>query len=289
MKTIYPFNFGGLPKKYSEYKNAKIAVLPIPFDLTSTWQKGADKGPHAIIDASRNVELYDIETNSEVYKKGICTLPEIKAKSSSEMIKKSYSIAKKAIQDNKLLVSIGGEHSISIGLINAFAEDFKDLSILHLDAHSDRRDSYEDSKFSHACVMARAGEVVKNIISVGIRSLDAVELKNIDQSKMFYAHQIYGSKDWIKKAVKKLSKNVYISIDLDVFDQSIMPSTGTPEPGGLNWYDVTNLLKETAKNCNIVGLDVVELCPSKNKAPDFLAAKLIYVALSYIYSNPSTC
>lgn len=281
MSEKTPFNFGGLPKEFSDYKKSKITVLPIPFDKTSSWQKGADKGPRAMIDASRNVELYDIETNSEVYKKGIFTDKPIKAATSALMVKKAYEKTLELLNDNKFVVALGGEHSVSVGVIKAYAEKFKDLSVLHLDAHSDRRDSYEGDKLSHASAMARAEEAVKDVISIGIRSMDSSELKSIKKDKIFYAEEIRKSDDWIKNATGKLSKNVYITIDLDVFDSSIMPSTGTPEPGGLNWYQVIDLLKEVSKSKNIVGFDVVELMPTFNKAPDFLAAKLIFKLLSY--------
>lgn len=275
------FNFGGLPVAYSAYGSSNIVVLPVPFDKTSSWIKGSDKGPRAIIDASRNMELYDIETGSEVYRKGIHTAKAVTAGSSSAMVEKVRKKTGGLLNDGKFVVVLGGEHAVSLGTIQAHAGFFRDLSILHLDAHSDMRDSYEGNKYSHACIMARAKEVTGNIVSVGIRSSDSSELKNIKKQDTFYASYIRHSRDWIKKAVKKLSRNVYISIDLDVFDSSIMPSTGTPEPGGLGWYDVIDLLEEVAGRKNIAGFDVVELCPVKNNpAPDFLAAKLIYKLLS---------
>ena len=146
------------------------------------------------------------------------------------------------------------------------------------------RDSYDGNKYSHASVIARAGEINKNIVSAGIRSMDSSELRNINKSKTFYASDILGSGDWIRRVTGKLTKNVYVTIDLDVFDPSIMPSTGTPEPGGLGWYEITNLLENVSKKKNIIGFDVVELCPSKNAAPDFLAAKLVYKVLSFVFS-----
>lgn len=281
MKNELPHNFGGLPKAYSGYKNAGIVVLPVPFDKTTSWIKGSDKGPQAIINASRNMELYDIETGSEVYKKGIYTAKAIRSDSSREMAAQVHKKVSALLADDKFVVLLGGEHMVSLGSITAHAEHFINMSILHLDAHSDMRDSYEGDKYSHACIMARARETTGNIVSIGIRSSDASELGTIDKNKIFYASEINKSKDWIKKAAEKLSKNVYISIDLDVFDPSIMPSTGTPEPGGLGWYQVMDLLEYVSKKKNIVGFDVVELCPSKhNMAPDFLAAKLAYKLLS---------
>lgn len=284
MTKVVPHNFGGLPEKFSNYKKSKVVILPVPFDKTTTWLKGSDKGPEAIIEASQNMELYDIETNSEVYKIGIFTEKEIVAQTSEVMVSQVYQKVKNLLKDKKFVVTLGGEHSISAGPIKAHHDFFDNLSILHLDAHSDRRDAYEGNKYSHASIMARAKEMTDKIISVGIRSMDSSELKNIDRNKMFYASEIFKSKGWIGKVTNKLSKNVYVSIDLDVFDPGIMPSTGTPEPGGLNWYQVTDLLEMVSSKRNIVGADVVELCPSENKASDFLAAKLIYKLLSYKFS-----
>ncbi len=284
MKNI-PDNYGGLPRKYSSYKDARIVILPIPFDKTSTWGKGADKGPKAIIEASKNMELYDIETDSEAYKKGIHTLRAVKASTLAGMVKSVYNSTLKYINDGKFVVLLGGEHSVSIGSINAHAESFKDISILHLDAHSDRRDSYEGSKYSHASVMARAKEVTDSIVSVGIRSMDSSERDSFNKADMFYASDMRKNKDWIKKVLTRLRKNVYITIDLDFFDPSIMPATGTPEPGGAGWYDALDLFESVSSKKNIVGFDLVELCPSSDKAPDFLAAKLIYKLLSFKYHH----
>ena len=231
------------------------------------------------------MELYDIETDSEIYKKGIHTAKEIVPDNSLDMINKVHKKTGKLLNDKKFVIVLGGEHSVSLGTIRAHAEYFNDISILHLDAHSDMRSSYEGDKYSHACVMARTKEITEKIISVGIRSMDSSELGNIDKNRIFYASDIRKSKDWIKKIIGKLSKNVYVTIDLDVFDPSIMPSTGTPEPGGLGWYDVIDLLETVSRKKNILGFDVVELCPSKNPAPDFVAAKLIYKLLSLRFSK----
>ena len=268
-----------------DYARASTVILPIPFDKTSTWIKGADKGPEAIIEASRYLEFYDIETDSEVFKKGIFTVKPIRAASSSALIKKTDSAVSRYLKDNRLVVTLGGEHSVSIGVIKAYAKHYKDLSILHLDAHADSRDSYEGSRYNHACVIARIREFTQNIVSVGIRSMDVSERSGVNKKKMFFAHEIHDSDKWIQNAVRSLSESVYITIDLDVFDPGIMPSTGTPEPGGLGWYQVMKLLFSVSKSKRIVGFDVVELCPSSSKAPDFLAAKLIYTLLSYIEAN----
>jgi len=277
-----PSNFCGLPDKSNDYAHAFAVILPIPFDKTSTWVKGADKGPAAIIEASRYLEFYDIETGSEVLKRGIFTAGPIRSASSPALIRKTDSIVSKYLKDNKLVVTLGGEHSVSVGVIRCYAKHYNDLSVLHLDAHADSRESYEGSPYNHACVIARAREFAGNIVSVGIRSMDASELPGIDRKRMFFAHRIHNSDTWIDGVVRLLTGSVYITIDLDVFDPGIMPSTGTPEPGGLSWYQVLKLLAAVVRSKRVVGFDVVELCPSHSKGPDFLAAKLIYTLLSYI-------
>ena len=280
-----PDNFGGLPAVYSKYRTSKITILPVPFDKTSSWMKGSAKGPRAIINASKNMELYDIDTGSEVYKLGIHTARGVTAGTSKNMIDKVCASVRKCIHDEKFVVVLGGEHTVSLGSIMAHSELFDNLSILHLDAHTDMRERYDGDRFSHACVMARVKDFNNHVTSVGIRSMDSSELKNIDRQNVFYAPDLQKSKDWIKKVSGKLSRNVYVTIDLDVFDPSIMPSTGTPEPGGLVWYDVIDLLEHVSRSKTIVGFDIVELCPSKNPAPDFLAAKLIYKLLSFKFHH----
>lgn len=276
-----PNNYGGLPARYSNYQNSRFAIIPVPYDGTSTWGKGADQGPKALISASQNMELYDIESKSEPYQMGIYTDQPVSEKTSPE--KMSSAVEKRVanhLKNKKIPVILGGEHSVSIGAITACAKKEK-ISVLQLDAHSDMRDDYEGSPFNHACVMARAKEVA-DVVQVGIRSQDISELKNIQKNKIFYAENIYNKKDWINKVVKLLNNKIYITIDLDVFDPSILPSTGTPEPGGLSWYLVLDLLKTVIKKKQLVGFDVVELAPNKSdRASDFLAAKLIYKIISY--------
>lgn len=283
--TASTIGFCGLSADAASYERASTIILPIPFDKSSTWLKGADKGPAAIIEASKYLEFYDLETNSEVYKKGIFTAKPLHAASSSALLRKTDSRVSRYLKDNKLVVTLGGDHSVSIGVFKSYARHYRDLSILHLDAHADSRDSYEGSPYNHACVMARAREFTKDFVSVGIRSIDSAELAHLNRKKVFFAHDIHDSYKWINRAVRLLTDIVYVTIDLDVFDPGIMPSTGTPEPGGLGWYQVMKLLASVSKSKRIVGFDVVELCPSKHKAPDFLAAKLIYTLLSYIHTN----
>ena len=228
------------------------------------------------------METYDIETDSEVYKQGIFTDKPIKEKKSPEkMVAELKTRILKHLKNKKYVVTLGGEHSISAATIQAHVESFKNVSVLQFDAHADLREEYHDSKYNHACVMARAREIAP-IIQVGIRSMDFSEQKNMDKSRVFFAQDIHDNNNWFGKCLKKLTKNVYLTIDLDVFDPAILPSTGTPEPGGLGWYQVLKFLKLLMKNKNVVGFDVVELCPNpQNKASDFLAAKLIYKLLTY--------
>ncbi len=275
-------NFGALPSEHSRRSDAEIVVVPVPFDGTSTWKKGADRGPQAILDASANVELYDIETDSEVYLHGIFTDAPVDAgPSPDDMVAAVEQRVRRHLEDKKFTVTIGGEHSVSIGAVRAYAEAFAGMSVLQLDAHSDLRDEYEGSKNNHACVMARIKETCP-IVQVGIRSMDVSEKPAVDPDGVFFARDIHGRTDWIDRAVAQLTDPVYVTIDLDVFDPSIMPSTGTPEPGGLLWYEVLALLGAVCRRKRLVGFDVVELCPIENNwAPDFLAAKLIYQLLSY--------
>jgi agmatinase len=273
-------------KEYSDEKDSQIVILPVPYDGTSTWIKGSDKGPTAILEASANLELYDIETDSEVYKKGIHTATVVSENKSPEsMVAAVHERARYFLNSGKFLVTIGGEHSVSIGSIKAFADHYSDLTVLQLDAHSDLRPEYLGSKNNHACVMARIKEVAA-IVQVGIRSMDISEKKEIDPERIFFAHEIKNRSDWQEPVLDLLSKNVYITIDLDVFDPAIMPSVGTPEPDGLQYSDVLELVKKVNERTNIVGFDVVELCPNDfNKAPDFMVAKLIYQILSFRFQT----
>ena len=279
-------NYGGLDNEFTSYKDAKIVVLPVPYDGTSTWLKGADKGPDAILEASANMELYDIETDSEVYTQGIATLDPVTESSSPEAMSDAVEMqVDTLLKDKKFPVLLGGEHSVSIGSIRAFAKHYEDFSVLQLDAHSDMRDSYEGSDHNHACIMARAKEMA-SVAQVGIRSSCIEEKHNIDPDRIFYAHEIKESSNWMYDVSEKLSDNVYVTIDLDVFDPAYMPSTGTPEPDGLTYREVMNFLKLINERHNIIGLDVVELCPNEtNKAPDFLASKLIHQILSMKFNN----
>lgn len=276
--------YGDFEEQYTDYRTAKIAILPVPYDGTSTWLKGADKGPRAILEASPNMEFYDIETDSEVYRHGIATLEPVTEDASPEAMADAVEQrVNRVLDDKKFPVILGGEHSVSIGAFRAIARHYGTFSILQLDAHSDMRDAYEGSPYNHACVMARAKEVTSGIVQVGIRSTAVEEKHNIDPDRIFYMHEIRASAAsmWMYEVSRKLNEQVYVTIDLDVLDPAYMPSTGTPEPDGLTYREILTFLKLISERHRIIGLDVVELCPNENnKAPDFLASKLIYQILS---------
>jgi agmatinase len=273
--------FFDIPEYFSKKENSGYSIISVPFDLTSTWQKGADKAPKAILEASKQIETYDIETDYEAYKNGIYTdNKKLDISNSQKMINSVTESVSYYLENNKFPIILGGEHSVAIGAVKAVKSFYNDITVLQLDAHSDLRNEYYDSKYNHACTMARIKEI-SPIVQAGIRSMDVSEKKIIKEGRIFFAKDIYNSLDWINKVLSLLSKNVYITIDLDVFDPSIIPSTGTPEPGGLDWYTVLKLLKEVCLNKNLVGFDVCELCPGENKSSDFLAAKLIYKIITY--------
>lgn len=280
--------YGGLPDPYGSKEFSKIVLLPIPFDETTTYQKGSDKGPAALIEASRNMELYDIETRSEIYLNGIYTAPPVLAKSSEKMLEEAYHLAKSYFEKEKFLVTLGGEHTISYPSIKAAAHHFKELSIVQFDAHLDLQPAYEGNPWSHASVMARVKELplIKQIVAVGIRSLASEELPSLDPSYTFFAHEMEERQEQLFKTFDHLQGPLYITFDLDAFDASLMPSTGTPEPGGLMWNQACHLLKYLFAHKRVVGFDIVELLPRPcNPAPDYLAAKLLYKMLSYQFAK----
>lgn len=278
-------NFGG-SEISSDYRQSDIVIVPVPYDETSTWMKGSDRGPDAIMEASPNLEFYDVETGTEVYKRGIFTdKPVPETRSPAALVNSVFDKTLSLISDEKFPVFVGGNHTVSIGSAKACAGKYNDLTVLQLDAHADLRQEYEGSPFNHACSMARIRETAP-IIQVGIRSISADELEYAVRERMFMAHELYYDKGLYGKALDLLTENVYITIDLDVLDPSLMPSTGTPEPGGPSYYELMHFLRQVAGKRNVVGFDVVELCPSpSNKAPDFVAAKIIYQLLSYIFAG----
>lgn len=274
--------YAGIPEEFGRLENASIVLLPVPYDGTSTWQKGADKGPEVFLSASENMELYDIETDEEVYRKGIYLADAVTENSSpEEMVEAVYSETKSYITKKKFVTIFGGEHSISIGTIRAFNESFDDLTVLQLDAHADLRMTYEGSACNHACALHEASKTT-NLIQVGIRSMDIAEKKWMNFDQTWFAQDMEEEEYWQDAVIDQMTENVFITIDLDCFDPSILPSTGTPEPGGLKWYETLAFLRRTFTEKNVVGFDIVELCPNDvDKSSDFLAAKLYYKMLSY--------
>ncbi len=281
-----PYKFLDIEPQFSSLNNSRFVVIPMPFEKTTSYGKGTKNGPSAILAASQIIEDYDIELGCEIYKKvGIHTMAPVRF--SKDPHKDMYSAVKKVLSAGKIPVILGGEHSISYGPVKAAKEKYKDLSVLQFDAHSDLRDSYHGGKHSHACIMRRVREMC-SAVQVGIRSQDKEEADYIKSCKIantiYFAHNFSSSKN--KEIINRLSKNVYLTVDVDVFDPSIIPSTGTPEPGGLNWDQVTSLIKLLADKKNVVGVDFVELAPKKGVAyPDFTIAKLIYKTIGYISRN----
>jgi agmatinase len=256
------------------FEEAKVAILPVSYEKTTSYKKGTKKAPEAILKASKELELYDEELEDEPYKVGITTLKEVKTLEELEKL-----------ETNKFLIAIGGEHTITLPLVKKFPEE--KLSILHIDAHADLKDKFEGNPLSHACVMRRISEFNKNITQVGVRSLSKEEHSFIrtEKIKTFFMKDLVFNRNYIQDILKTLKDDVYISIDVDAFDPSIIPDVGTPEPGGLRWYQLLLLLKEVFKNKNVVGVDLVEFSPSKESNSDYLLAKLIYKIVGYHAEN----
>ncbi len=280
-----PRNFAGLTPPCSDLPTARAVILPVPYDSTAEWRTGTRYGPQAIIDASRYLELYDLELDREIYKIGIHTLPEVEPlmNSPESMIARVHHIARGLIQKGKLVIMLGGEHSLSSGTVQAFKETFPDLSVLQLDAHADLRNEYLGTKYGQASVMRRIFEIC-SIVQVGIRSLSREEKLFLDQNEMtpFYMPGSVSNEFTVRQIADSLSENVYITIDVDVFDPSIMPAVGTPEPGGMQWQEVLDILKFIALHKHIVGFDLMEFCPQEGPVScAFLLAKLVYKLIGY--------
>lgn len=278
--------YAGIPQENATLENSKVMLLTVPYDGTSTWGKGADKGPELFLNASENMELYDIETGTEPYLEGVFLAGEVTEDSSPEaMTEAVYQKTKELLNHDKLFTLFGGEHSVSIGSIRAVGEKYKDLTVLQLDAHTDLRPEFHGSTSNHACAVFEANQK-HNLVQVGIRSCDIEEMQYVPKGQCFWAHEIAKNPNWIDAVLEKLSGNVYITIDLDAFDPSFAPSTGTPEPGGLQWYPTLELLRKVFEKCNVVAFDIVELMDSPNAKPTaFLAAKLYYKMLAYYHIN----
>ncbi|MBW2147650.1 MAG: agmatinase [Deltaproteobacteria bacterium] len=269
----------------SQWDKAAAVILPVPYDLTTSYRAGTRHGPTAILQASAQLEWYDEELESEICRVGIHTLPlmEPTASGAHRMIARVRNAAEILLEAGKFPVLLGGEHSLSLGVVEALGDRFPGVSVLFLDAHSDLRDAYQQSKYSHACVGRRIAERWP-LVQVGIRSLSLEEANYLKNSEItvVMARDMETSWSGLDTTLTNLTDIVYISVDLDVLDPSIMPAVGTPEPGGLGWYQVLNILRHVCARHRVVGFDVMELCPiSGNVAPDFLAAKLAYRLLGY--------
>lgn len=277
-----PDNFGGLSDQ--SFEKARAVILPVPYEGTVSYGSGASKGPQAIIQASRFMEWYDIELGREIYTEpGIFTLESLVASSlpADKMIEKVEKVYAGLVKMNKFTVMLGGEHSISYAADRPLREKYSDLSILQWDAHADLKDSFEETKFSHACAMRRFYDNAKRIVQVGIRSYSTEEAEYIKKNNL--RGNIFTPAEFdIDKIISRLSPNVYVTVDLDGFDPSVAPATGTPEPGGLFWPDFLQLMRAIFAKKNVVGCDVVELAPIAGQpASDFLAALAIYKMIGY--------
>ncbi len=270
-------HFLDMDDEFLQLESAAYVLLSVPYDGTSTFVKGADKGPQAILDASDSLELYDIQYDIDASKAGVYTdHHEYDLSTPEAMVKSVYGRVSHFLDMGKRVAMVGGEHSVSVGAIRAMSERFPDLTVLQIDAHADLRDEYHGSPYNHACVMRRAQECAR-VVQVGIRSVCEEEQCNIVPENIFYAHNIVGRTGWEDEVVERLTGNVYISFDLDGLDPSILPATGTPLPGGLQWYPTLNLLEKVFRARRVVGFDVVELCPQEgNVVSDVLAASLVY-------------
>jgi len=281
--------FGGTKPTTTDFANSRVAILPIPLDRTTTYVPGTRTGPHEILVASSHMELWDEETETDVHKIGICTLPELELPfgTMEEVVREIRRVASEIVNRGKFPVILGGEHSITPPIVAAVAAKHPGMSVLQLDAHADLRDSFMGTPHNHACAMRRVLEYAR-CTQVAIRSLSPEEAAAAPTlpTEIFYDFNMRLNDDWIDRVVDSLSETVYITIDVDGFDPAIMPATGTPEPGGLTWYEALVLLRRVIEKRQVVGCDLVELSPIPgNAAPNFMCAKLIYKILSYRFGN----
>jgi len=277
--------FGGTTPTTTDFDKARVVILPIPLDRTTSYVPGTRNGPHEILVASSHMELWDEETQTDVHRIGIFTLPEMEFPFATmeEVVREIRRVAGELVSRGKFPMIIGGEHSITPAVVAAVAARHPGVSVLQIDAHADLRDSYLGTPHSHACAIRRTLEYARTT-QVGIRSLSSEEAAAVPSlpTEIFYDYNMRDDPAWMDRVVESLSETVYITIDVDGFDPAIMPATGTPEPGGLSWYEALKLLRRVIERRTVVGCDLVELAPmGGNVAPNFLCAKLIYKILSY--------
>lgn len=286
--TTAPTNFLGLEDKYSRYNKAAVAVLPVPYDAAASYQSGARNGPAAIISASHHVEYFDEELEADAFHYGIATLEPVESCASGpELMHESlFKHARRIVRDGKFLFSLGGDHSISSALVRAVMTKHRKLSVLQIDAHSDLRNKFQESPYSHACVMRRILDLGASIVPVGIRAFNDEEHRLMKRRRIapITARDCYSDEDWLDRALDTLDEKVYVTIDIDGFDPAYAPGTGTPEPGGLDWYQVTALLRLVAAEKQVVGADIVEVMPVAGQVvTEFLAARLAYKLMAYVH------
>lgn len=274
--------YAGIPEEFSKQEQAKIVLIPVPYGNANTSQKG----PEAFLKASESITLYDIETDTEVYQQGIYLADAVTESSAETMVNAVHQSAKKYIKKNKFVTLIGGNHAISIGAIRAFNECFNSLTVLHVDAHANLLKTYKGSSLHPDCALYEASQTT-NLIQVGVRSMNAIEKTVMeDEDKIYFAHDMAVDDTWMDSAIDQMTDNVYITFDLSAIDISIMTSVAKPEPGGLFWYETLEFLRKLFEEKNIVGFDLVGLCPNElNAASDFLTARLYYKMLSYKFAE----
>lgn len=289
----YSVSFGGISDKYSSWKNSTFAVIPFPIDLTTTYVAGTRNGPKAILEASSHMELFDEENKIEPYRSGIFTSTEVPMMAAGPlaMLKEVERRVASVVKAGKIPVLLGGEHSGTCGAVTALKKKYGELTVVQFDAHADLRDVYLGTPWNHACVGRRIVDTGAKLVQVGIRSMSEEEdrfLRKAEEVKTFYASEVRESLgDVTKGIVGGLSGNVYITVDLDAFDPGLMPAVGTPEPGGLSWFEAVDILRDVMlSHCNVVGFDIMELAPIPGMvAPDFLAAKLCYRMMGWILAK----
>ncbi len=289
-------NFMHLDAEFADFTTSRVVIVPVPYDLSTTYRPGAREGPNAIIDASRTLELYDPELRRAPYRVGIHTLRpvEIIAGDAAAMVNRTEQVTSELLRREKFVVTLGGDHSVSIGVIRAFARRYPQLSVLQLDAHTDLRDEYEGSRLSGATIMRRTLEVVGRTAQVGIRSISEAEAALVAERTLpvwlaseIAAGQPRGQREWVAEVVAALGEDVYVTIDVDAFDPSLVPGTGTPEPGGLGWYEVMDLLAAVSQQRRVVGFDVVELSPLlEGHVSPVVAAKVTYKLIGMAVLGP---
>jgi agmatinase len=281
--------FGGTTPTTTDFEKARVVILPVPLDRTTSYVAGTRNGPHEILVASSHMELWDEETQTDVHSVGIFTLPEMEFPygSMDDVVREIRRVTGEIVKRGKFPIVLGGEHSITPPVVAAIAAKHPGLSVLQIDAHADLRDSFMGTPHNHACAMRRVLEYAR-CTQVGIRSLSPEEADVAASlpTEIFYDFNMRANPDWMDRVVDSLSETVYITIDVDGFDPAIMPATGTPEPGGFGWYEALALLRRVIERRKVVGCDIVELSPMPgNVAPNFMCAKLIYKILSYRFGS----